>query len=391
MRKYSVIPIIFILTLAIFTPVNAQESQFADPGLTYRFGEFLGFSVRLDPAIPVEKAMIYVSSEQHENVLVDVAQVDENGQITYNYVIQPGVLRPFMQIFFKFEVTLKDGQTLTSPLYTSDYVDTRFEWTSREDPQIVVSWVKGDGAFGQAVFDSAQQGIKRMEQLVAPASDGPVRIYVYPSAADLQSALNLAGENWIAGHASPDLGVVLTSIAPGPEQKLEMEREIPHEMAHILLYRQVGDRYENLPVSVVEINPNPDYQRALTAASQNNSLLPFSSLCQVFPPDAAGAFQAYAQSESLVKYIKDKFGATGIQALISSYADGLDCNRGMQQALGMTLDDLDKNWRQDVLGENITGAAVQKLLPFGLLLLAAVIFPLSLVISAMRWRKNNGS
>ena len=85
----------------------------------------------------------------------------------------------------------------------------------------------------------------------------------------------MGGSTWVAGHANPDLGVVLVSIAPGENQSMEMERQIPHELAHVLLYRLTGPAYANLPnwltegiASQVEGYPNADYTQVLTASAQ---------------------------------------------------------------------------------------------------------------------------
>ena len=72
-----------------------------------------------------------------------------------------------------------------------------------------------------------------------------------------------------------------------------METLIPHELAHVMLYRNVGEGYASLPVwlsegiaSLAELYPNPDYDQALSIASQNGSLLSIEELCDTFPLDS---------------------------------------------------------------------------------------------------------
>ncbi len=83
--------------------------------------------------------------------------------------------------------------------------------------------------------------------LVRANIPNPVIIYVYRDPADLQSALSLVQQSWVAGHANPDLGIILLSIPDSPSQRMELERQIPHELMHLLLYQKTVDSYTSLP------------------------------------------------------------------------------------------------------------------------------------------------
>ena len=68
----------------------------------------------------------------------------------------------------------------------------------------------------------------------------------------------------MAGHAAPDLGVVLISIPAGPDEGLEMQRQIPHELMHLAQYEVIGENFTNQPywliegmASEAELYPNP--------------------------------------------------------------------------------------------------------------------------------------
>ena len=67
-------------------------------------------------------------------------------------------------------------------------------------------------------------------------------------------------------------------------------------------------------------------------------------LCEAFPPDGNLAFLAYAQSDSLVEYIQNKYGLPGLQALIHAYDQGVSCEQGVEIALEITLQELEKDW-----------------------------------------------
>ncbi len=263
-----------------------------------------------------------------------------------------------------------------------DYVDDRYPWQSLEGDNLRVHWYAGDMAFGQSALDAARAGLQSIAALLPVSTDNPVDVYIYASAADVQDALGQGGYTWAAGHASPDLGTVLVSITPGEAQSIEMERQIPHELAHVMLYRVLGESYNNLPnwlveglATMSEQYPNSDYTQVLTVAVENDALLDISSLCGPFPVDASGAILAYAESASFTRYLHDTYGASGLQSLMNTYADGVACDQGAQRALGLPLEQLDRHWRQAALGEDIGDVALQNLLPYAIVLLLVLIIP----------------
>jgi hypothetical protein len=221
-------------------------------------------------------------------------------------------------------------------------------------------------------------------------------VYVYSRAADLHSTLMLGGKEWVAGHADPALDVVMVLVSPGETQATELPRQVPHELARVLLYRSVGAGYYRLPIwlsegiaSLAELSPNPEYATLLTLASQSNSLLPLSDLCASFPADSGHAFLAYAESESFVLNLRDTYGNTGLVALTKAYADGLDCELGATRAVGVPLSRLDARWRESLLGENAAGVAAGNLLPYLLLLGLTLIVPVWGAVGILLERRRN--
>jgi hypothetical protein len=161
-----------------------------------------------------------------------------------------------------------------------------------------------------------------------------------------------------------------------------METLIPHELAHIILYEQSGDGYDNLPAwlreglaSLAELYPDPDYVGALQEASGNDTLIAVEELCDGFPLDASNAYLAYAESHSFVRFLRDSYGTSGLLSLISAYSDGLDCEQGPVRALGSSLGALDTRWRESVLGQSAAGLFARGMLPYLLLLGVFILMP----------------
>jgi hypothetical protein len=118
------------------------------------------------------------------------------------------------------------------------------------------------------------------------------------------------------------------------------------------LYQYLGDGYNNLPTwlnegiaSLAEFYPNPEYRPLLRNASENGNLLSFRSLCDQFPSNKNETSLAYAQSASLLRYIHKEYGSVGLQKLVNTYAQGHKCEKGAEEALGLTLTELEKDWK----------------------------------------------
>jgi hypothetical protein len=97
----------------------------------------------------------------------------------------------------------------------------------------------------------------------------------------------------------------------------------------------------------MEIYSLPEYDLILDRANEEDELIPFSYLCEAFPPDEDQAFLAYAQADSLVEYIQNKYGLSGLQSLIYAYDQGVSCERGVEFSLGISLQELEQDWLLD--------------------------------------------
>jgi hypothetical protein len=376
----------FTLSLGLLLVFSGQARaqsgvEVTELSASYIFGEEITFSARITSPSPLQEVYLFFLAEGDANTRIFPIQPD--GRVEYRHLIRDGLVRPFAQVEYWFQATTIDGQTATSEHASFRYEDNRFTWQTLENEQIRVHWYDGDVNFGQAAHDSARAGLEKMTAYLGMQAGSLIHVYIYASAADVQDALSLGGYAWMGGHASPDLGVVLTSIEPGDDQLGEMARQIPHELTHILLYRLTGPAYVTLPTWLVEgiasqaeQATNADYIQALLLAQQNNTLLEMTSLCAPFPADVPGAILAYAQSESFVRYLHATYGTSGLRLLIQAYADGLDCEQGATRALGLPVSQLDVQWRQSFLGENVAGVAFQNLLPY--LIILAIIFVIPL-------------
>jgi len=387
-----------ILLMVVSIPLSTNQAQgeikVENATVAVSFGKSITFAAKIKSPLPIKQASLLFRGVNETDTRVETVQVAEDGSVSFTYDASLNMFPPFSQIVFWFQVTLADDKTYTSEPITSPYNDNRFPWRKMTRSSVTVYWYAGDDTFGAAALDAAAQGMLAIDEFIPISQTDPVDIYIYSNISDLQTTLMLGGEEWVGGSASPKLGVVLVAVAPGASQSIEMEREIPHELTHVMLYRSLGSKYEGQPIwllegiaTMMELSPNPDYARALEIASQNNSLLALDDLCVSFPADAGNAFLAYAQSQSFVTYIRETYGIAGLGRLTNAYGDGFSCELGATNALGTPLSQLDSRWRESVLGQNAAGVAARNLLPFILLMMLVLVVPIWGAIDMLHKRR----
>ncbi len=331
------------------TVVHAQET--VKSLHTYTFGQTVTFSLALSPGTDTSKATLYISTNdertRHHEVPI------ENNQAHYQQDLRSEPFPAFANITYWWEFQDSQDQTQTTHAVTFLYEDNRFRWQTVEQDNVILYWVSGDKDTMLNGLDIARAALMDIQNTLQTPPVGTVRIYIYPSLADLQSALRLTGRNWIGGMAYPDIGVVLMAIPPSPNAILHMNRYIPHELTHKVLYDATqAQGYDNLPTWLVEglasyfeNSPDPTYALALENAAAQGQFMPLESLCYPFPDDHQLAILAYAQSQSLIRYLQSTYGWSRVRLLIDRYADGLSCSAGVRQVLDMELSALDREWR----------------------------------------------
>jgi hypothetical protein len=379
----------FWLTLLIFLtqsfqPIFQTQVDINNLGVDYQFGQRISFHGWITTQDPVQEVYIFIKPDGQET-RVEKANLDFLGKAEYSEDLSQKPLQPFTQVVYWFRATLPDGSQIESNKADFVYEDNRFTWQKLEEDGFQVNWVEGDLSFGQAALNTAKEAKTSATKYLQVALPQPLKVYIYPRAIDLQKALQLGQFPWIAGHASTALGTILVSIPPGSDQQLEMERQIPHELMHILEYQASREAYQRLPTwltegmaSLAEVYPNPDYQRSLTKATENNALIQIKFLCNGFSREASSAFLSYAESNSFVRFLYQKYGSSGLQNLMQKYQDGLGCEEGVLSAFGVPLEQLEYRWKQESLGINVNLLAWKNFSPYLFLSLLLLIPPLAL-------------
>jgi len=381
------ISILAVLTISLIVSIPATAQEEEEISLDYEFAERLTLSAAFPRRLKISAVEFFIQPEGEQLTRVYPASGDNPNLFTAAIDLQQDPLRAFSMIDYWYQVELNTGEVITSTANTFYLEDNRFDWEKKDQAPFSVHRYAGDELFAREMVDVAQQGLENIQRYLPLVTPEKVDIYAYANAVDMRDSLQLSTSSWIGAHADPDLGVMVISLPSGPDQRLEMERQIPHELMHIMLYYHIGERYLNLPVwlveglaSIVELYPNPDYAILLSSAVNGDSLLEIQSLCTSFPIDATDAYLAYAQTESFTRYLYDQYGDETMETLVATYGSGVDCERGVEMVFGKNLAGLQAEWYENIFDANRMETGIRNLVPWILLLIVVIGGPISVAI-----------
>lgn len=344
------------MSLLVTSPAAAAGITVIESQVSYSFAQQITFKLRATSDAQITHVYLFyraTGNERTQSVNVALERAGEEIVATHLHDLRLFPLPPFATVTFWWQIEDSGGRRLATAPQQFEYSDNRFRWEQLGDSHLTVHWIAGQGdlAFGQAALDIARSSVEEINaELRAPLP--MIRIYIYDTQHNLSAAMMLAGREWVSGQAHPELGVIVIAVPPGEGYIARMMRDIPHEITHLLVYQAVtpaGYRYvpEWLDEGLATANermPNADYAPLLEEARAAGRLLPLESLCVPFPPDVQTARLAYAQSGSVVEFIRQRYGAPAIRALLAAYAEGASCTAGVQKALGIHFNHLETEW-----------------------------------------------
>lgn len=399
------LPLIAVALLLVSGVAQAAVvADLPETDVEYAFGDTLTLTLDIsDGSIPTAANLTVrtAGSSTAATVPVDITQTRDGFILRGVFDLSTYMLRPFQQAEYAWQVSFADGSTASA---TSRflYQDNRFSWQADDSlPGVRVFWHAGNSEFGRLAADVSYNAIRQISSdLNVPRTpDSRVDVYIYSDVTDLRAALGAGGLDWVGGHADPAAGVVLVAVPEmdAARARIEFGRVLPHEITHFMLYQRLGERYERVPTwlneglaSRYEERRNVVYLQALDQAASTQTLLAFDELCNGFPTSAERGLLAYAQSESLVLYIIERWGIGSINDLLDAYNDGASCTAGVSNTLGLSLTALQSAWERDQLNPDLFTRYIKPLLPWLLVLAVVTVLVMPVFFGIRMQRRADG-
>ncbi len=308
----------------------------------------------------VEVELLY-GATRAEGVTVVLPDFVPGPRVNVQHVLDTQTFHVPMGVELGYRWLLRDsdGNEMETPTEELLYFDTRFDWQQRNARGMTVHWYEGSAAFGDELMDISIRALDMLEQEVGATIDESVNIYVYANTRDMRAALRANSVEWVGGQANPGLGLIIGAIAPG--DTAEAGRIIPHELSHQVLHQAVENPYGGLPLwfdeGLAVYNQEADdyiFPVIVEEAARTDTLIPLEALAASFPADTDRALLSYAQSHSVVAYIIDEYGMEATEQLVDAFAEATPVEKAIPDVLGMTIDELDAEWRATLPPAEVT-------------------------------------
>jgi len=373
----------------------AEGITVIESSVNYSFAQQATFTLHATSDAEIVRVYLFFYATGDEHTESAMMEIEPAREININHMhdLRRAPLPPFATVTFWWRIEARD-HILTTDKQQFEYTDNRFQWESLDGNGITIHWVAehGDMIFGQEALDIARSSVEEINaELRAPVPES-IDIYIYDTQPNLSAAMALTGQSWVVGQAHPELGVILVAIPVEDGYTSHMKRYIPHEITHLLVYQAVtpaGYRYvpEWLDEGLATANerlPTMEYSTALENARTQRQLLPLESLCVPFPPSFQDALLAYAQSGSVVRFIREQYGAAGIRDLLAAYANGASCAVGVQEALNVSISGLETAWRASLEPQAPWRAIAEQIGVWVILWLLSLVVALPMIGSLRR-------
>ncbi len=341
-------------------------SVFAQDGETelrsdadYVYGQSLEFRLLARNLGPVEGVTLFFRPHASIDSFAVEIPVEGSGQVDASYTLDLTQTRlpPFSTISYWWELQRPDGDTMRVPEREISYVDDQFswQWSSRTDPTsgggVSAYWTGASNDLGDRALDMVGLMLPEIGSLLPLQEVKPFNVFVYPSSADLASAMRLAGLDWLPGQSYPELGVALLTVVNESTAQQELADGLSRELTNLLMFQALGESANRVPQWIragLQLGalpvPKSELEATIAAAEIDGRTIPFLTLCTEFPGEGDAVAIAQAQSESMLRFIAAEYGPESAGQLIAAFANGEECEAAVRTTLQLSVDELEQLW-----------------------------------------------
>lgn len=334
---------------------------------TVSYGDAITFNVRAAAPTEIAAARLIVSARHlSEPHVADVPVAPGTAvELAQTVPVDALALPPFASLEVTWEFVDTAGVLYTTRPITVLYLDNSlpWAWARQTEGEITVYTDGTDPLVASIALEIAADALGSARHALGVDGPDEVHLFVYPELPLMAQSLQSHGENvqdWVAAYAIPAYHAAFVAASPQEDLRINLERDIPHEMTHLVIASAAGGQARQFPgwfneglALMSAPAPDPTLQNVLLEAAAGDNLLPLEALCAprfggLSPQDMA---LAYAESQSIMRYISSRFGMWQVQALLGEYAAGAGCEEGVRRALGVSLAQLETQWHNDLLNQ----------------------------------------
>ena len=277
-----------------------------------------------------------------------------NGTLSATHRWRPrGTLVPGAEVQFEFVIMSTNGEQSSSPSSTLTYIDTDLPWKHVQEGPVEIWYYAG----GEQLEIDARKGVRLsmavLQEQFSITIQRPTRLLLYGDIERMRQDLGGGTSPWSAGAAIAEFNVTVLHASPDPHFRRDLKAVIAHELTHIAIEHVTDNPFGGVPLWVHEglattvesaVFQRFPYQQIMADAVEQGEFVSLRGLTGAFPANNRRAIQAYAQSNSLIQYITTRWGTDAIKRILDAYAMGVTDDDAIQEALSLTLEDLERAW-----------------------------------------------
>ena len=261
-----------------------------------------------------------------------------------------GGLPPGTAITYWWVLTDSSGQSVKTIPTEVHFDDSRYQWRSLTEGKLTLLWHEGDEPFARELMSTAQETLLRLAEDTGAQLRRPSRIYIYPSARELQGAM-IFPQEWTGGVAFTGYGTIAIGI--GADNLAWGKKAMAHELTHLVIDQMTLNPYNDIPIWLDEGLAmrsegliEPQFTSYLLKALTEGGLFSVRSLSSPFSADTEKALLSYAQSHSLVEFLISSYGQEKMLELLETFEEGSTYDGAFEKVYGFDMDELDILWQE---------------------------------------------
>ena len=345
-----------IFLLAQVAPVQAQtgDLEVLSDTAVIDFPLSIEFQLAYQSTAAIDDITLFYAIDKRscgDQARVHVSPDPEDGQVSWEWDLTKSYsMPPGATLFWHWQITDVEGNTLTTVEQTTLFDDPNFEWQTYEEGGNTIEWSVGDLQFAKALDQIITDAVNSLSTNAGLQLEGDLKFIVYPTSADLAEA-GVRLPEWVGGVAYPDFNIIILAIAP--DEYTWAKEVIAHELSHLITHGLIfncvgGDIPTWLDEGIAMFSEDPfevSDLNLVVQALEKGELPKLLSLSNGFSADTDAAHLSYTQSSAVVHFLIEDYGKENLALLLESVKSGRNFDALMEEIYGFDTNELDSLFR----------------------------------------------
>lgn len=328
------------LLVGVFTDAALGFSGFGPIRADATYGQEMTFSVGLPGGAPDSLELLLQFTGSDDTLVIPVQPGASSA--TYRWDAADRSVTPNTLVTYRWRATAAGAVTVSAAgqlLYDDDR--TGFDWHTARYGDATVHWYGAAEDEARAFGRLSSSAARSAEELLGHSLAGPIDIFVYDTRDDFFGALGPGAREWTGAATFPPLRTIFMWLGGGSAAYLQTT--LIHEVTHVVFHDATDNPFHAPPrwfneglATWAEDHSDQARRSTVTDAASGVGLLALDALADQFPIDAQGASLAYAEGDSMIQFIIDRFGDQAIAGIAEAWRNGAGDAEALEVGTGIT-------------------------------------------------------